>query len=119
MGRGWELREWFLPRGVFDWGWFGDRVKKGLVLGIAGRDLFWLLFARSSITMDAVKGSCVLSRVPKTNVSWGWGCSGVSGVTTADVDSAGTGVGYFWFPRPSWQVDGKSWGDLVCLDFVP
>ena len=66
--------------------------RKGTPLLSGGADLF-LLVARSSIIMDAVEGSVVLSRVPKTNVRWGRRCSGLSGVATADVDAAGTGEG--------------------------
>ena len=57
---------------------------------LGGADLF--LFASLSIIMDAVQGSVVLSGVPKTNGRRSWGCSGVSGVTGADVDPARTGV---------------------------
>ena len=56
---------------------------------MGGADLF--RFASSSMIMDAVEGSLVLSRVPKTNFRWGRRSSGVSGITETDVDSATAG----------------------------
>ena len=75
-----------LPRGWFIRCRAGVLRRKGIPRLSGGADLFRL--SSSSVIMDAVQGSVVLSRVPKTNVRWGWGCSGVSGVAAADVDSA-------------------------------